>query len=101
MAIHSKFSSLYRLPEMWTYPIMIWIILLYSFLSQHNKVENSLTFTMYNELMVSMVLLHVSAYEAIIRQYTLTSIHKPMNCVLYEFIYYNITIVNESDFLHS
>jgi flagellar biosynthesis protein FliQ len=52
-------------------------------------------------LLVLMVLLHVLAYEAIIRQYTLTFIHKLLNCVLYEFIYYSITIANISDFLHS
>jgi hypothetical protein len=52
-------------------------------------------------LLVSMVLLHVSAYEAIIRQWTLTSIRKLLIRVLYEFIYYNITITNVSDYLHS
>jgi hypothetical protein len=51
-------------------------------------------------LLVSMVLLHVSTYEAITRQHTLTFIHKLFNCVLYEFIYYNITITNASNFLH-
>jgi hypothetical protein len=39
-----------------------------------------------------MVLLHVSAYEAIIRQYMLTFIHKLINCVLHEFINYNINL---------
>jgi hypothetical protein len=53
-------------------------------------------------LLVSIVLLHVSAYEAIIRQYTLTSIPILLNRVLYEFLYYNITtITNASDFPHS
>jgi hypothetical protein len=52
-------------------------------------------------LFVSMELLHVSAYEAIIRQYTLTFIHSLLNDILYEFIYYNKTITNVSNFPHS
>jgi hypothetical protein len=52
-------------------------------------------------LLVSMVLLRVSAYEAIIRQYRLTFILKLLNCVLYEFIYYNKTITIVSNVLHS
>jgi hypothetical protein len=52
-------------------------------------------------LLISIVLVHVLAYEAIIRQYTQTFIHKLLNCVSYEFIYYNRTITNISVFLHS
>jgi hypothetical protein len=63
--------------------------------------QNSPTFTVYNEFIGLMVFLHVSAYEAIIRQYTLTFIQELLNCVLFKFIYYNITITNVPDYLPS
>jgi hypothetical protein len=60
----------------------------------------SFTFTVYNEFIgLNDNVIHISAYKAIIRQYTLTIVHRLLNCVLYEFIYYNITtIITVSDF---
>jgi hypothetical protein len=51
-------------------------------------------------LLVSMLLLHVSSREVVIRQYTLTLIFKLFNCGLYELMYYIITITSVSASVH-
>jgi hypothetical protein len=96
--IHHERWHLFRESILLCHPIKL--LLLVSVWTQQLPESHSY-FTVYNESKYCDNVLHVPAYKAIIRQYSLTNTFKLFNCALYKFIYYNIIIILIYLTLHS